>query len=381
MRILYFTRDYTTHDHRFLASLAGSGHEVFFLRLERHGRQLEDRALPPSVNHIPWQGGQRPFRWRDLPALLFALRRILREVRPDVLHAGPIQTAAFLAALSGFQPLVSMSWGSDVLVDADRSRMYRWITRYTLRRSQVLVGDCDAVRKKAAAFGFPSERAFIFPWGIDLERFSPGCEDELREVREFRARQGWQDGFVVLSLRSWEPIYGVDVMLRGFALAAQEDPRLRLLLLGGGSQASLVHQLIDQHGIRDRVFLGGQVPQNDLPRIYRTADLYASASHSDGSSVSLMEALATGKPVLVSDIPGNLEWVQPGEQGWLFPDGDERALAAGILTAAQATPDRLARMGEQARALAERRADWSKNFQTLLKAYETALRLSGGRSV
>lgn len=373
MRVLYFTQGFTPHDHRFLTSLAASAHEVFSLRLERRGRQLEDRSLPPSVRQVSWRGGQGPFRWRDLPALLPALRRVLAEVQPDVLHAGPVQTVAFLAALSGFQPLVTMSWGSDLLRDADQSRVYRWITAFTLRRSRVLVGDCDAVRRKAAAFGFAPERAFIFPWGIDLQQFSPGGHEEVQAAREFRARQGWQDAFVVLSLRSWEPVYGVDVVVRGFARAAQQDPRLRLLLLGGGSLAPQIHQLIQQHGLIDRVFLGGQVSQNDLPRMYRAADLYLSASHSDGSSVSLMEALGCGKPVLVSDIPGNREWAAAGEAvGWLFADGSDEQLAAGLLRAAQPGCD-LTALGRNARALAERRADWNKNFPVLLSAYQAAV--------
>lgn len=377
MRILYFTQGFTPHDHRFLASLAAREHEVFYLRLERRGRPLEDRALPPSVKMVHWAGGQGPFRWRDVPALLASLRGVLRQVQPHVLHAGPMQTVAFLAALSGFQPLVSMSWGSDLLLDADRSRWYRWLTTYSLRHSRVLVGDCEAVRQKAASFGFPPEKAFIFPWGIDLQRFSPGSPAEMQAAQDFRARQGWQDAFVVLSLRSWEPVYGVDVAVRGFARAAQQDARLRLLLLGGGSLAPHIHQLIQQYSLLDRVFLGGQVPQNDLARMVRCADLYLSASHSDGSSVSLMEALACGKPALLSDIPGNREWVTgAGQVGWLFADGSEAALADGLLRAAQPATD-LAAVGARARALAEQRADWKLNFPVLLRAYECALGRAG----
>ena len=73
MRILYFTKDYTTHDHRFLTSLAESGNEVFSLRLERRGVQKEDRPLPPQVEQICWRGGQGPVTWRDYPALLLDL--------------------------------------------------------------------------------------------------------------------------------------------------------------------------------------------------------------------------------------------------------------------------------------------------------------------
>lgn len=375
MRVLYFSRDYTPHDHRFLSALAGSAHSIFSLRLERSGRQLEDRPLPSQVEQVQWRGGLAPARPADAPALLADLKRVIRRVQPDVIHAGPIQSAAFLSALSGFQPLVSMSWGSDLLMDAERDWKMRFATRYTLRRSTVMVGDCDAVRKKASDFGFPTERVVLFPWGVDLSRFSPG------EPGELRRRLGWEDDFVVLSLRTWEPLYGVDVVVKAFCQAAAREPRLRLMLLGGGSQAGHLRQLLAQHGLLERVHFGGQINGDDLPAYYRAADLYVSASHSDGSSVSLMEALASGLPVLVSDIPGNREWIGPDEgAGWLFPDGDFAALAAGMLRAV-AEESGLPERRRAARSLAERRANWKQNFQQLLRAYDLARELDGRGSI
>lgn len=373
MRILYFTRDYTPHDHRFLSALAGTSHQVYSLRLERGRLQREDRPLPPEITQLRWRGGTRPAARRDGPALLRDLRRVLRQVRPDVVHAGTIQTAAFLTALSGFRPLVSMSWGSDLLVDTDRSPLWRWATRFTLARSTLLLGDCQAVCDKAVSLGFPAGRVVLFPWGVDLDHFSPGSAAGLR------ARLGWQDAFVLLSLRSWEPLYGVDVVVQAFIRAARRRPDLRLILLGAGSQAGLLHRLLDESGLRDRVYFGGQTGQAALPEFYRAADLYLSASRSDGSSVSLMEALACGRPVLVSDIPGNREWIQTGRQGWLFPVGDAAALAEGILGAA-AQRETLPALGAQARALAEARADWKQNFARLLDAYAQAVKINQGAS-
>ncbi|NTV36326.1 MAG: glycosyltransferase, partial [Anaerolineaceae bacterium] len=101
---------------------------------------------------------------------------------------------------------------------------------------------------------------------------------------------------------------------------------------------------------------------------------YVSASHSDGSSVSLMESLACGLPCLVSDIPGNKEWISSGKEGWLFPDGDANALAEGMLSAYKARKI-LSEMGQKARKLAEHRADWKTNFQVLLAAYERAKKI------
>ena len=159
MRVLYFSRDYTPHDYRFLTSLAESGQEVYFLRLERSGRQVEDRPLPASVQQVALEGGQGPVPLaRPLPACCWPCAGYSAGTGRICCTPGRIQTAAFLAALSGFRPLVSMSWGSDLLKDADRSRAYRWITRYTFAQSTVLVGDCQAVKEKASHFGFPPER-------------------------------------------------------------------------------------------------------------------------------------------------------------------------------------------------------------------------------
>ncbi len=365
MRILYFTRDYTPHDHRFLASLAGTDNEVYSLRLERRNLQLEDRPLPPEVRQIIWRGGQAPFHWKDAPSLYADLRRILNEVKPDLVHAGPIPTVAFLAALTRFGPLVSMSWGSDLLHDIDLSQAQKNRARYALRHTSILLGDCLAVKERAVSLGFPAGQVWLFPWGVDLNHFCPGGGGSFRE------RRGWQDAFVLLSTRSWEEIYGVDVLVKAFALAHAARPDLRLILLGNGSQSGQLRRLILDNGLNEDVFWGGQVKNSDLPEIYRAADLYLSASHSDGSSVSLMEALACGRPVLVSDIPGNQEWITPGQEGWLFPDGDAQAMAQGILEAAL-DRDRLAGYAAAARRLAERRADWRKNFEIMLEAYRAA---------
>jgi L-malate glycosyltransferase len=367
-RILYFSRDYTTHDRRFLSALAQTEHQVYFLRLERRGHQLEDRALPPQIEQIHWAGGQAPFRWRDLPRLLIDLKRLIRKLQPDLLHAGPIQTAGLLAALSGFQPLVSMSWGSDLLREADSSSWYRWATRYTLGHSQVMIGDCEPVRQKAIAFGMPDRRIITFPWGVDLVHFCP----EGSSRRPAGQPVFSSEPFVLISTRGWEPIYGVDVIASAFAKAARGRPQLQLWMLGNGSQARLLRQIFTSGEVLEQVHFPGQVGQNELPEFFRAADLYVSASHSDGTSISLLEAMACGRPALVSDIPGNRGWIEPGVQGWLFPDSDSDALAEAILTAqenVQLLPD----MGQAARRLAEERADWDTNFQELLRAYQLAL--------
>jgi len=168
----------------------------------------------------------------------------------------------------------------------------------------------------------------------------------------------------------------VEVIACAFVNAARQRPELQLVMLGNGSLASGLRQIFNQGNVEERVMFPGQVKFTDLPSYYQRADLYVCASHADGSSISLLEAMACGTPALVSDIPGNREWVSSEEVGWLFPDGDVNALAQAMLNAV-GQRDRLAEMGHQARFLAERRANWKVNFPRLFKAYEIALSEAG----
>ena len=361
-RILYFSRDYTTHDHRFLSALARTDHDVFYMRLESGNIQLEDRPIPEGIEPITWAGGRETVRVDDLQNLVPALNVAIQQVKPDLIHAGPIQRSAYLVALCGFQPLVSVSWGYDLIIDANRNSEWERITRFTLEHSTTMIGDCNTIRQLAISYGMPDERIVTFPWGIDLELFSP---TDVTTVPD-------EQTFTLLSTRGWEPVYGVDVIARAFVKAARKRPGLRLVMLGGGSQASLLERIFESGGVSEQVQFPGQISQDELPDIYRSADLYISASHSDGTSISLLEALASGCPVLASDIPGNQEWITPGVQGWLFPDADDNSLAQGILHAVEQR-DQLPRMSRSARALAEQRANWNVNFQQLLHAYKMTL--------
>lgn len=370
MRILYFSRDYTPHDHRFLSFLAGSEHEMGFLQLEKGTHAHEDRPLPPEVQAIRWPGGRGRVGWRDYPRLGLALAKVIREFRPDLIQAGPVQRSAFLAALVGFHPLVTMSWGYDLLVDVHRNRWWEWATRYTLKNSDAMVGDCETIRDLAAGYGMARDRIVTFPWGIDLGKFSPAGDKVANPIRQ---RLGWgTDTFVLLSTRGWSPVYGVEDLARAFVDLAHRYPQMRLLMLGNGPLAPSIHQIFRQGQVLEAIHFPGHVSQDKLPDYYRAADVYISTSHSDGTSISLLEALGCGTAVILTDIPGNREWItRPGDVGWLFRDGDVQALKQSLQLALEER-GRLPDMGRQARLLAERRGDWAVNAQSLFEAYQLA---------
>lgn len=356
MRVLYLSRGGNPHDRRFLMALAQTSHEVAFLPIEVSA-DSERKFIPTGVELVEPDQSLSPA----------VLMEILARLQPDLIHAGPIQTGAHLAAQTGWHPLVSMSWGSDLLVEAQEGEGKRR-AETALQASDVLVCDCQAVRNAAIELGMQDDKIVIFPWGVDLKLFAAGRNTELRK------RLSWDDNFVLLSTRSWEPLYGVDLILKAFIEASAKDASLRLLMLGDGSQRDELLDEVEQAGLSDHVHAPGIVDQEELPAYYRAADLYISASHSDGTSVSLLESMASGLPAIVSDIPGNQEWVAPETNGWWFQDGDSEDLAAKILDAVNAIT-RFPDMKRSARGIAESRGDWKVNFGGLLEAYEMAFAL------
>jgi glycosyltransferase involved in cell wall biosynthesis len=372
VKVLYFSKGYTPHDFRFLNRLAETDYAVYFMHMEESLFSREDRPVPKGVTKIAWEGGGKPLRLSNVWKNRRGVKQVLKDLQPDLIHAGPVQITAFLTAMTGYRPLVTMSWGYDLLSDA-QSGFGRWIARYTLGKSTVFLCDSDAVAQVARALGMPRERIIQFPWGVDLDHFAPGEGSEVREAL------GWENATILLSTRNWEMIYGVDIVCKAFTDIVRIDENTRLLVLGDGSLRDQIESILHSSGVENRVHLAGFVPSNDLPKYYQAADLFISASHVDGSSISLLEAMACGIPAIVSDIPGNQEWVKPEVNGWLFPDGSSEVLAKTMLAAIQ-DPERLKRYGERARQIAEERADWERNSQGLLDAYQLALSVERERS-
>lgn len=362
MRVLYFYRNDNVHDRRFLEALGKLPLEVAALPLENRTPREEEWQVPANVRRFTRQFRRiRSFRLWE-PVLIHDLKRIVGIINPDIIHAGPLDLCGYLAARSSGRPLVGMSWGFDLLVNAKRSLRSRKRIQYALARSSILLSDCETVCSAAEAFSFPRERMITFPWGVDLKAFRPEPGSSLRKTL------GWEKNVVLLSMRSMEELYGVDVIVKAFIPAAGKMRSLALLLLGDGSQKPHLMHEIALAGLNDRVRFVGAVPEAEVSDYIHASDVYISASHSDGSSVSLLQAMACGKPALVSDIPGNREWVLPGRNGWIFADGDTSTLEHLMILAATGEGSRN-KFGQAARKTVEKHADWAQNSSKLMVAY------------
>lgn len=354
MKILYASKGCGPHDVRFIRAGVASGCRLLHLIVAPRGSHELTALQRPDTLVVTV---------KDFSERVASISRVVEAFAPDVIHAGPLQEVAFPVQLAaGSRPFVSMSWGSDLMLEAQRDGLWADVAGYVLSRSTHFIADCRSVLQVAQGLGYLGPST-VFPWGIDVENFQPeGARQPLA-----------LSGPVILSSRNWQPVYDVQTLAQAFC-TMQGTPSL--VLVGSGSEEAALRALLAPLTATGRVAWPGQVPNDQLPAWYRAADVYVSTSRTDGSSVSLLEAMGCGLPVVVSDIPANREWVNHGENGLLFPVGDVEALAARLEDVLSLSPEARAMMGRVGRRYVVERADWAVSQGQLGLVYETAAALN-----
>jgi glycosyltransferase involved in cell wall biosynthesis len=138
----------------------------------------------------------------------------------------------------------------------------------------------------------------------------------------------------------------------------------RFLIIGDGSLTEELKKLVHALGVRDNVRFLGRVPYTEMPKYLAMSDIYVSTSLSDGTSASLLEAMACKLSPVVTDIPANREWVENGRSGILVPSKNPKSLAENVVTLLK-DEDLQSSLGMRAYEFVLEKADWKKNSKLL----------------
>lgn len=288
-----------------------------------------------------------------------ALRR-LKKRRFDLVHAhwivpnGPVAAAVF-GGEKGV-PLAIGLHGSDVFL-AEKPGV-RSAVRWALSRSRLLTGCSPELMDRVRALGFPEEHSRVIPYGVDVAAFSP---DPARRPL-WRRRLGIPEAApLLLGVGRMATKKGFAVLIEILPALLAEHPELRVVLAGGGDL--LAGFRAATQGWSDRVFFPGSVLRDTLPDLYRAADLFVlpavhdAKGNVDGLPNVILEAMASGLPVVASGISGIPLAVEAGRTGRLIPERDAPALL-GALRELLADPAAARHLGAQGRRKAETELTW-----------------------
>jgi glycosyltransferase involved in cell wall biosynthesis len=325
------------HVTAWVEAVAASGNEVHVTG--RDAPQFPPSEKAPNVYALPASG---PPLLRSL-RMSRALAAVAADVPSDLFHAHWLPEFGWMAARHRLHPLVCSAWGSDVfgVRGIGRRRSKRALAGSDL----VLVDSAHLARatRELAGRDVPVE---VVRWGLDLERFAPGDLAAAREVLGLD-----QDGPLIVSVRGFDPIYNPQLLLEAFARIRTRRDDARLLLKYATERVpSAVTATIERMGLDEAVTLLGNVPPERMPEVYRAADVVVSVPSSDSSPRSVWEALACGRPVVVSDLPWARGELEDGRQA-VIASLEPEALAAGIERVLE-DEEFARRLGAEGRALA-----------------------------
>jgi glycosyltransferase involved in cell wall biosynthesis len=313
----------------------------------------------PETNLHPFEGARKHLL---TPLRAHALKKNINKVKPDVLIGCWASTYGFYSACSNFHPFILFVWGSDVLVFPKKYFPLKPLVAYSLRKADVVVVDSEVQRRAAVNLGCEPAKIVKFPW-VNLNGFK---RDEAQR-RKIRRENGWSDDdIVVISLRFHRPIYGVEYLIDAIPRVLAKNKNVKFLILGEGPLTNTFKARMDGFMRSGHVRFVGVVPHDKVVDYLSAADIYVSTSFSDGTSASLLEAMACSLAPVVTEIFGNMEWVEDEANGLLVPVANSEKLAEKILLLANDYKLRMA-LQEKAAETVRARVNWRKNMQKLTK--------------
>jgi glycosyltransferase involved in cell wall biosynthesis len=348
-----------------------SAHRSIVLTLRRG----ESRLYPFDPVYVPFRQSwlqlivsfleSSPFGpMRPSPLSIRYFNTILKREKPVLMHGHFGPTSLYLGWLKKYYqiPVVVTFHGKDATAFPKRLSPKRRQWMFEVPDKILVVS--DFMKKQLAELGADADKIEINRVGIDMNKF------------EFHPPTPNGNQVHFLHVSGFTEKKGVPILIPAFAQAVAVDPRLHLTLVGSGPDYPLAEKLVGELGIQDKVTFLGFVPNQELAKVYQRSHLFVHPSRTarsgsmEGIPTVIMEAMATGLPVLATEHAGIPELVEHGRSGYLVPENDIPALAHYMLEFAR-QEDRWAELGWYARQRVEQNHNVATQISKLEDVYQS----------
>lgn len=295
MKILLLGDINSSHLLKWIRSLSSSGFEIAVFTLNEPNQLILDSLSNIKV-FSSVENSKNNFNGSELGKLKYltavsSLRRIVKSWTPDIVHAHYATSYGLLGALSGHKTLFISVWGSDIFEFPTKSSIHKKSISLILNQATKIFSASEILADKTRLL--TKKDVFVIPFGIDTDFFDEKINSDADEI-------------IIGTVKSLETIYGIDILLTAFAKLQKLRPLLllRLQIVGGGSQENNLKQLASDLNINSSVEFIGKIPFDYLPEYYKRFNIFANLSRSESFGVSVLEAMSTELPVVVTSTGG-----------------------------------------------------------------------------
>ena len=248
-------------------------------------------------------------------------------------------------------------------------RVFKWLYKYFLKNNLTVISDSKYVLLKNLSYM--------------KEYFCPGFEDipivhatvDLNKFLSIKRKYtNKKEDIIIGSVGRLNWAKGYDLLIKSLGIVKENYPNFILRIAGDGPYRHMLENMIDQYSLRKNVFILGELHYNDVPKFYLSIDLYVQPSISEGSPITLKEAMASALPILASTAGGIPEIIQHNNTGILFESENKVELIKGLKRIIAMNKCRRKKMGLRARKSSMERFDLQKAAKSLNNIYNSVLK-------
>ncbi len=302
---------------------------------------------------------QHPLSLVGFPRYAVAVRRLIRALKPDLIHAHQFGAHGLYALFANCAPVIISAWGSDILVNAKRSRCLRALIRWEIKKAALVTGVNWYLCENLIYLGAPKDKVLTVPIGIDqalYDRLSHWNKDE--------------SSFIICSPRLHEPLYHQREIIESFAALAADYPQIKLWILGEGSLTPALQEYVRERHLEERVRFWGMVTPEQVGECLAKSQVIVSIPSSDALPVSVLTGMAAGCLPVLSNLPTFRGLVTHGVNG-LMIDVDDFQSLPDVLRRAIEDKQLRTEAAAQNRNIVAKQAIMEKQFPVMLNRYRS----------
>ncbi len=291
--------------------------------------------------------------------VMHQIRRLLKKIDPDILHAHFASSYGFFAALSNYHPFFLSVWGYDTITFPKKSFIHKSIIKYTLKKADKLFSTSKFLADETSKY--TNKELIVTPFGVDTTTFKPGMETK-------------DNKFVFGTVKALETKYGIDFLLKAVNLIKDKLLNWELWIAGTGTKEEELKELAKSLGIDKNTKFLGRIPHEQVPNLLQKMHLFTVTSvwECESFGVAAVEAEAVGLPVIASDLGGLSEVIVNGDTGFHIEPRNIEDIANKILYLYE-NKDIRENLGKKARENVLKKYVWKDNAKIMLDEYKKIL--------
>lgn len=341
------------------------GHEVAVITPKWHAHDMKDRE---NIDGIEVYRFSLLLKFpASIPASVIHIYRLLRRIRPDIVNMHyilPLGYGGIIACKTFHIPTVLSLIGQDIHDPIHPTRRIHYPSmKWVMNNVKRITCISSFVMQRAIELGAPPSKTEVVPFGVDVDMFNPQISGKC-----IREKYGLGDDPIVLAVQRLSPRKAVEYLIRAVPHVLEGVPETTFFIIDGGRRLRRLIDLAEELKVKDRIIFVDSAPRSALPKYYAAADIFVLHSRFEALGLVLLEAMSSGKPVVVTRVGGTVDVVENEKTGFLVKRENPTELANAILVLFKDKKLR-DKMGKKGRQKVVQHFNWIKIAEKMLRIY------------